>query len=130
MKGCVISAAMTGAGKTTLTLGLLSAFRNRGMAVQPFKIGPDFIDTGLHGMASGVPSHNLDGWMLTRETNERLYEEAAPAKRLRSSKESWGCMTVPMESRNGEAPRKWRNGWVFPLSWLSMLMAWPEARQL
>src|SRR3954447_13336366 len=82
MKGRVISAAMTGAGKTTVTLGLLSALRNRGAAVQPFKIGPDFIDPGLHEIAAGVPSHNLDGWMLSRETNEWLFGEAAGKKEI------------------------------------------------
>ena len=76
MKGCVISAAMTGAGKTTVTLGLLDALRNRGIPVQPFKVGPDFIDPGLHEIAAGVESHNLDGWMLTREANERLFARA------------------------------------------------------
>jgi cobyrinic acid a,c-diamide synthase len=76
MKGCVISAPLSGSGKTTVTLGLLSALRKRGIAVQPFKVGPDFIDPGLHEIASGVASHNLDGWMLSRETNECLFASA------------------------------------------------------
>src|SRR5437016_1516226 len=80
MKGCVISAPMTGSGKTTITLGLLAALRGQGVPVQPFKVGPDFIDPGLHEMAAGVPSHNLDGWMLTRETNQWLFERAANDK--------------------------------------------------
>jgi cobyrinic acid a,c-diamide synthase len=82
MKGCVISAPMTGSGKTTVTLGLLAALRNRGVAVQPFKIGPDFIDPGLHAIAAGVPSHNLDGWMLSRETNEWLFAQASSGKEI------------------------------------------------
>ena len=82
MKGCVISAAMTGAGKTTVTLGLLAALRKRGVAVQPFKVGPDFIDPGLHEVAAGVPSHNLDGWMLSRETNQWVFDRACQGKDL------------------------------------------------
>ncbi len=80
MKGCIISGAATGAGKTTLTLGVLSALRQRGVSVQPFKVGPDFIDTGLHEIAAGVPSHNLDGWMLGRQTNQSLFANAAVGK--------------------------------------------------
>jgi len=67
---------MTGSGKTTVTLGLLAALKNRGIRVQPFKVGPDFIDPGLHEIASGVASHNLDGWILARETNEELFARA------------------------------------------------------
>src|SRR5262245_21217770 len=80
MKGCVISAPMTGSGKTTVTLGLLKALRKRGLAMQPFKIGPDFIDPGLHEIAAGVPSHNLDGWMFPREANEYLFGRAIEEK--------------------------------------------------
>ena len=82
MKGLVISAPMTGSGKTTVTLGLLSALRSRGIEVQPFKVGPDFIDPGLHEIAAGVPSHNLDGWMLSRETNECLFATAGNGKEV------------------------------------------------
>src|SRR5204862_221866 len=56
MKGCVISAPMTGSGKTTVTLGLLSALRKRGLTVQPFKVGPDFIVPDLPEVPPAAPS--------------------------------------------------------------------------
>lgn len=69
----LIGAASSGSGKTTFTLGLLRALKNRSLRVRPFKCGPDYIDTRHHKMAAGRASVNLDSFMMSEGHIKDLY---------------------------------------------------------
>lgn len=67
MKAALIAAPHSGAGKTTVTLGILRALTRRGVAVRSGKIGPDYIDPRFHEAASGRPCPNLDPWAMSQD---------------------------------------------------------------
>jgi cobyrinic acid a,c-diamide synthase len=73
----VISGTNSGVGKTSVTIALLRALRQRGLKVQPFKAGPDFLDPTLLTAAAGRDCHNLDTWMMGKEYLLGLFERAA-----------------------------------------------------
>lgn len=69
----LIAAPSSNSGKTTLTLGLLRLLHNRGLQVQPFKCGPDYIDTKHHTLAAASQSINLDTFMMSADHVQSLF---------------------------------------------------------
>jgi cobyrinic acid a,c-diamide synthase len=76
-RACVIAAAASGAGKTTLTAGLLRAFARRGVRARAAKSGPDYIDPGFHAAAGGGRGPNLDSWAMPPALLDALLADAA-----------------------------------------------------
>jgi cobyrinic acid a,c-diamide synthase len=77
MRAFVIAGTHSGSGKTTISLGIMAALVRKGLSVQPFKVGPDFIDSGLHRLATGKISRNLDLWMCGQEYCQSCFHRAS-----------------------------------------------------
>ncbi|MET7311069.1 MULTISPECIES: cobyrinate a,c-diamide synthase [unclassified Streptomyces] len=73
----VIAAPASGSGKTTVATGLMAAFTQRGLAVSPHKVGPDYIDPGYHSLATGRAGRNLDAYMCGPELVAPLFAHGA-----------------------------------------------------
>ena len=73
----VIAAPSSGAGKTSITTGLIAALTARGHTVSPHKVGPDYIDPGYAGLAAGRPGRNLDPWLVGEERIAPLFLHGA-----------------------------------------------------
>ncbi len=71
----VMAGTQSGVGKTSLTLGLARAYHLRGIKVQTFKVGPDYLDPSHLSLASHKPCYNLDSWMTSLEYVEKLYTQ-------------------------------------------------------
>ena len=73
----VIAAPGSGHGKTSVATGLLGALRQRGLAVSPHKVGPDYIDPGYHALAAGRPGRNLDPWLVGEDQIVPMFTHGA-----------------------------------------------------
>lgn len=75
----VIAGTRSGVGKTTVSIGIMRALTRQGFRVQPYKVGPDYIDPGYHKQATGCDSRNLDSWLFDRDTLLELFAHSASA---------------------------------------------------
>lgn len=74
MSGILIAGTSSGSGKTTISIAIMAALKNKGMNVQPYKTGPDYIDPEFHQFVTGNPSYNLDAYLINEENLQYLYQ--------------------------------------------------------
>jgi cobyrinic acid a,c-diamide synthase len=111
--GLIIAGTQSSSGKTLVNAMVLCALRQRGIAVQSFKTGPDYIDTAYSSRYAGRPSYNLDFWLMESGSIERLARE--------KTKEVLGVVEGVMGLFDGIAPES-DDGSTYTLA---KLLKWP-----
>lgn len=81
----IIAGTNSGCGKTTIVLGIMAALTKKGYRVQPFKTGPDYIDTSYHSEVTGLKSRNLDTWLLDTDVILELFVNATQKEKANIS---------------------------------------------
>lgn len=80
MSRFIIAGTHSGVGKTTITAAVISALKKRNFEIQPYKVGPDYIDPGYHTLASGRCTRNLDSWILKEDQVKEILARNTPVK--------------------------------------------------
>lgn len=73
MKSIIISSNCSGGGKTTFTLGIMKALKDRGLRIQGYKVGPDYIDTAFHKEVTNIESRNIDTFLMGKGEVKKSY---------------------------------------------------------
>ncbi len=77
MPRLILAGDRSSAGKTTISTGVMSLLHERGMKVQPFKVGLDYIDPSYHSMATGRQGENLDGFLMSEQAIVEAFQHSA-----------------------------------------------------
>ena len=107
----IIAAPASGSGKTVLTLALLRHFRNAGVAVSSFKVGPDYIDPAYHMAASGRVCGNLDCWAMRPAIVASLAAAAGDGAELIIGEGVMGLFDGAADGSGSTADLAARTGW-------------------
>ncbi|MCG8384681.1 MAG: cobyrinate a,c-diamide synthase [Cytophagales bacterium] len=99
----MVAAPSSHSGKTTVTLGLLRAFQRKGRAVQPFKCGPDYLDTTHHTLAAGQQGINLDLFMSSSHHVKYLYQKYCENKEVVVVESVMGLYDGAVDDRDSSA---------------------------
>ena len=82
MSGILIAGTSSGSGKTTISIAIMAALKNRGLTVQPYKTGPDYIDPEFHEFVTGTPSYNLDAYLVDEDNLRFLYQRTNKSQNI------------------------------------------------